>query len=301
MGSYLIKRILQMLVVMLIVSIGVFLLVDLLPADPIYAMLGDSITDETYWKAYYELGLDKPLLTRYFDWLGNALHGEFGVSYQFHVDVKELLAPRLKVTIYLSVLATLICMPLGILFGVISAVNRGKPIDNVITLVSNACSCLPQFWIGIFLLYIFAMKLGWLPSFGFTMPPWKDWTLHFRQLIMPLICLSIDGIAGITRQSRSSMLENIRQDYVRTAKSKGLAKNKVIFVHTLKNSLIPHCDAVRSAAFLHGGRFRVCRECLYHSWNGLFAGKIHYGARCAGGAGMRLADRTGNLPCLYCY
>lgn len=239
MGSYLIKRILQMLVVMLIVSIGVFLLVDLLPADPIYAMLGDSITDETYWKAYYELGLDKPLLTRYFDWLGNALHGEFGVSYQFHMDVKELLAPRLKVTIYLSVLATLICMPLGILFGVISAVNRGKPIDNVITLVSNACSCLPQFWIGIFLLYIFAMKLGWLPSFGFTMPPWKDWTLHFRQLIMPLICLSIDGIAGITRQTHSSMLENIRQDYVRTAKSKGLAKNKVIFVHTLKNSLIP--------------------------------------------------------------
>ena len=294
MGSYLIKRILQMLVVMLIVSIGVFLLVDLLPADPIYAMLGDSITDETYWKAYYELGLDKPLLTRYFDWLGNALHGEFGVSYQFHMDVKELLAPRLKVTIYLSVLATLICMPLGILFGVISAVNRGKPIDNVITLVSNACSCLPQFWIGIFLLYIFAMKLGWLPSFGFTMPPWKDWTLHFRQLIMPLICLSIDGIAGITRQTRSSMLENIRQDYVRTAKSKGLAKNKVIFVHTLKNSLIP-------IVTLFGVRFRVCRECLYHSRNGLFAGKIHYGARCAGGAGMRLADRTGNLPCLYCY
>ena len=88
MGSYLIKRILQMLVVMLIVSIGVFLLVDLLPGDPIYSMLGDSITDETYWKAYYELGLDKPLLTRYFDWLGNALHGEFGVSYQFHMDIR---------------------------------------------------------------------------------------------------------------------------------------------------------------------------------------------------------------------
>ena len=238
MARYLLKRILQTVVVMLIISIGVFLLVSLLPVDPVYAMLGDSITQETYDIAYKELGLDKPLPVRYIDWLVNALRGDFGTSYQFSLPVMELLKERVPITIYLSVLATLIAMPLGVLFGVISAVNRGKASDTVITLVANACSCLPQFWIGIFLMYIFAMKLGWLPSFGFTMP-WDDFGKHVQQLVMPIICLSIDGIAGITRQTRSSMLESIRQDYVRTAWAKGLKARTVIYVHTLKNSLIP--------------------------------------------------------------
>ena len=152
--------------------------------------------------------------------------------------MSELLKERVPITIYLSVLATLIAMPLGVLFGVISAVHRGKAVDTIITLTANACSCLPQFWIGIFLMYIFAMKLGWLPSYGFTMP-WENLGMHFKQLIMPIICLSIDGIAGIARQTRSSMLESIRQDYVRTAWAKGLKERTVIYIHTLKNSLIP--------------------------------------------------------------
>lgn len=238
MAQYLIKRIGQMMLVMLILSIGVFLLVSILPGDLVYAMLGDSITQEEYNIAFLELGLDKPILVRYLEWLGNVVHGDFGTSYQFHQSVSSLLASRIPITIYLSVLATLIAMPLGVLFGVTSAVNRGKLVDTVITLLANACSCLPQFWVGIFLLYIFAMKLGWLPSYGFVMP-WENFGLHFKQLILPLICLSIDGIAGITRQTRSSMLESIRQDYVRTARAKGLKKRRVIYVHTLKNSLIP--------------------------------------------------------------
>lgn len=228
----------QTVVVMLILSIGVFLLVSLLPGDPVYAMLGDSITPQEYDIAYRELGLDKPILQRYFEWLTKALRGDFGTSYQFHQPVSELLKERVPITIYLSVLATLIAMPLGVLFGVISAVHRGKAVDTIITLTANACSCLPQFWIGIFLMYIFAMKLGWLPSYGFTMP-WENLGMHFKQLIMPIICLSIDGIAGIARQTRSSMLESIRQDYVRTAWAKGLKERTVIYIHTLKNSLIP--------------------------------------------------------------
>lgn len=228
----------QTVVVMLILSIGVFLLVSLLPGDPVYAMLGDGITPQEYDIAYRELGLDKPILQRYFEWLTKALRGDFGTSYQFHQPVSELLKERVPITIYLSVLATLIAMPLGVLFGVISAVHRGKAVDTIITLTANACSCLPQFWIGIFLMYIFAMKLGWLPSYGFTMP-WENLGMHFKQLIMPIICLSIDGIAGIARQTRSSMLESIRQDYVRTAWAKGLKERTVIYIHTLKNSLIP--------------------------------------------------------------
>lgn len=238
MARYLIKRLMQTVVVMLILSIGVFLLVSLLPGDPVYAMLGDGITPQEYDIAYRELGLDKPTLQRYFEWLTKALRGDFGTSYQFHQPVSELLKERVPITIYLSVLATLIAMPLGVLFGVISAVHRGKAVDTIITLTANACSCLPQFWIGIFLMYIFAMKLGWLPSYGFTMP-WENLGMHFKQLIMPIICLSIDGIAGIARQTRSSMLESIRQDYVRTAWAKGLKERTVIYIHTLKNSLIP--------------------------------------------------------------
>lgn len=238
MARYLLKRIGQSLIVLLILSVSVFLLMSLLPGDPVYAMLGDGITPEQYQLTYHELGLDQPVMTRYFSWLLNVLRGNFGTSYQFHLPVAELLKERVPITIYLSTLATLIAMPLGVLFGVICAVNRGKKIDAVITLVANACSCLPQFWIGIFLMYIFAMKLKLLPSYGFTMP-WVDFGKHIRQLIMPLICLSIDGIAGITRQTRSSMLESIRQDYVRTAKAKGLKPFAVTYIHTLKNSLIP--------------------------------------------------------------
>lgn len=238
MASYLLRRLFQTLIVMFIVSILAFLLVSMLPGDPVYAILGDQITQETYEQARVELGLDKPVVTRYFVWLGNVLRGDFGTSYQFHMPVMELFKDRIPITMYLSILATLISMPLGVLFGVIAAVNRGKTADSVITLLANACSCMPQFWIGIFLLYILAMKLGWLPSYGFTMP-WEDFGMHIKQLIMPLTCLSIDGVAGIARQTRSSMLEAIRQDYVRTARSKGLARNRVIFIHTLKNSLIP--------------------------------------------------------------
>lgn len=239
MARYLLKRVFQAILVMLIISIGVFLLVSFLPGDPVYAILGEGISQETYYITYQELGLDKPILIRYFNWLSGAFRGDFGTSYQFHMPVKELLAERIPITIYLSVLATLIAMPLGVLFGVISAVHRGKPADTVITLAANVCSCLPQFWVGIFLMYVFAQKLGILPSFGFVMPPWEDFGEHIRHLIMPIICLSIDGIAGIARQTRSSMLESIRQDYVRTARAKGLKEWAVIYVHTLKNSMIP--------------------------------------------------------------
>lgn len=239
MARYLLKRVFQAILVMLIISIGVFLLVSFLPGDPVYAILGEGISQETYDITYQELGLDKPILIRYFDWLSGAFRGDFGTSYQFHMPVKELLAERIPITIYLSVLATLIAMPLGVLFGVISAVHRGKPADTVITLAANVCSCLPQFWVGVFLMYVFAQKLGILPSFGFVMPPWENFGEHIRHLIMPIICLSIDGIAGIARQTRSSMLESIRQDYVRTARAKGLKERAVIYVHTLKNSMIP--------------------------------------------------------------
>ena len=171
-------------------------------------------------------------------WLGDALTGNFGMSQSYNKSVLTVIGERLPVTMYLSLLAFLISVPLGILFGIISAVKRGKPADTAVTLTANICCCLPQFWLGILLMYIFTIVLKWLPSSGWVWP-WEDFGESVRRTIMPLTCLTIGGIASITRQTRSSMLEVIRQDYIRTAKSKGLKGKKVIYIHALKNALLP--------------------------------------------------------------
>ena len=196
------------------------------------------------------------MIVRYFSWLGDALHGDFGQSTQFHVPTVDVLAERIPITMFFSLSAFVISIPLGILFGVISAVYRGKPADTIVTLLANITACLPQFWIALLVMYIFAMRLGWLPSYGFT---WfsEDLALGIRQTIMPLFCLALGGIATTTRQTRSSMLEVIRQDYVRTARSKGLSRRKVIFLHALKNALIPVITilGMRLGSMLAGSMF----------------------------------------------
>lgn len=238
MLRYILRRLGQTLIILVIVSVITYLLIDFLPGDPIAAMTGGEISGETYDRLYHELNMDKPVLVRYAMWLGNALRGHLGTSQSYNKPVITIIAERLPVTIYLSMLAFLLSVPLGIVFGIISAVKRGTAADTTVTLSANICCCLPEFWLGILFLYVFSMKLGWLPSMGFVWP-WQNFGQSIRQTIMPLLCLSIGGIASITRQTRSSMLEVIRQDYIRTARSKGLKSKKVIFVHALKNALLP--------------------------------------------------------------
>ena len=238
MLRYILQRLGQTLLVLLIVSFLTYLLVDFLPGDPIAAMTGGEISGETYDRLFHEMNMDKPVLVRYFLWLKDALTGNLGMSASYHRRVIDIIGERVPVTIYLSLLAFVISVPLGIIFGIISAVRRGSAADTAVTLTANICCCLPQFWLGILFMYIFAMKLGWLPSSGFVWPH-EDFVMSIRQTIMPLLCLAIGGIASITRQTRSSMLEVIRQDYIRTARSKGLKSKKVIYVHALKNALLP--------------------------------------------------------------
>ncbi len=238
MGRYVVKRIAQMVLILFLISIFIFMLISFIPGDPVYAMLGEEVSPEMYNKVYQELHLDKPVIYRYFTWLGNALTGDFGQSTQFHMPTMDLLAERMPVTLYFTFLSFFISIPVGVLLGVLSAVYRGKAIDTIVTLIANITACLPQFWIGILLLYIFAMKLAWLPSFGFVWP-WQDFGKSMQSTIMPLFCLAIGGISSVARQTRSSMLEVIRQDYIRTARSKGLKEKKIIFIHALKNALIP--------------------------------------------------------------
>lgn len=238
MVRYILQRLGQTLIILFIVSLMTYLLVDFLPGDPIAAMTGGEISGETYERLYHELNMDKPVLVRYALWLKGALTGSLGTSQIYHRPVIEVIAERLPVTIFLSLLAFFISVPLGILFGIISAVRRGTAADTIVTTTANICCCLPEFWLGILFLYLFSMRLGWLPSSGFVWP-WENFGLSVRSIIMPLLCLAVGGIASITRQTRSSMLEVIRQDYIRTARSKGLREKKVIFVHALKNALLP--------------------------------------------------------------
>lgn len=238
MAKYMFKRLGSTLVIVVIVSILTFLLVSFMPKDPVYSLYGTDITQEEYDMRYVEMGLDQPVLVRYLNWAADVLHGDFGTSYRYHDDVLKIIGEKLGVTMYLCFVSTLISFPIGILLGIITAVKRGKWQDNLLTMLANITSSIPSFVIAIVLLWVFCIRLRLLPSSGFTFP-WVDFGEHIQQIIMPLICLSIGGVASVCRQTRSSMLEAIRQDYVRTARSKGLKEGFIIYKHVLRNGLVP--------------------------------------------------------------
>lgn len=256
MTKYMLHRVLQTLLIVVIVSFISFLLVSIMPKDPVYALLGADVTEEDYWTTYYRLGLDKPLIVRYFMWAGNALRGDFGNSYAYNMPVWDILGPKLGITIYLSVVAMLISFPLGIVLGIITAVNKGKASDSIITLIANFLCGVPQFVVAICLLYLFAMKLKVLPAIGFTYP-WVNFSKHMSQIVMPMICLVLQSAAGVCRQTRSSMLEAYGQDYVRTARSKGLKEGFVIYKHVMGNGLIPIITLIggRLSSLIGGAMF----------------------------------------------
>ncbi len=242
MGTYIIRRVLQMVIVLVLVTIIVFLLVRLLPGDPILMYLTredlDVITQEQVDTLRHDLGLDRPLLVQYVDWLGKAARGDLGTSIIHRGKVIDDVKKRLPITIYLGALAFVISIIIGIPLGVIAAVRRGTWLDNLVTSAANLGITTPNFWLGILLIYLFGYKLGWLPIFGYT-SPLKDISANIQQIIMPVFCLAVPPIASGARLTRSSMLEVMRQDYIRTAWSKGLTERVIIFKHALKNSLIP--------------------------------------------------------------
>lgn len=238
MGRFILKRLWQTLIILLLVSVIAFSLIQFIPGDPVYVMLGESITPEYHDTVYHNMGLDQPLTTQYFNWLKNMLHGDMGYSYHFRKNVNELIASRLPVTLTLGVISAILSIVLGVFFGALTAVKRGKAIDNVLTVLANIGLATPSFWIAVLLVLIFSVKLRWLPPAGFTLP-WVNFSKSIRQMVLPVICMSMGGVASYTRQMRSSMLEVINQDYIRTARSKGLPESKVIWRYAIKNSLIP--------------------------------------------------------------
>jgi len=243
--------------VIFLVTIISFLLLQIVPGDPVLQILGSHATPEQQAILRHDLGLDQPVVTQYIRWIGGIFRGDFGKSIIYHENVAALIKERLPITAYLSVIALVISTVLGVIGGVISAVRRGSALDSFISLFANTAVAIPTFWLGIVGIYIFGLKLGWLPIEGWT-SPFIDFAKSTRQLIMPVFALSVPNIAIVVRQTRSSMLETIRQDYVRTATSKGLRRNTVLYKHALRNALIPVVTLVGMAlAFLIGGEVLI--------------------------------------------
>jgi peptide/nickel transport system permease protein len=238
LANYILRRIIQTFFVLIIISILCFLLIHLTPGDPVSMMLGTNALQSQIDFAKHEMGLDKPLVQQYFSWVFNALHGDFGQSIRYKVPVTKLFEERFPITAYLSFLALILSIALGITTGIISAVRRGSFLDQALVVIATTGIGLPVFWLGIIGIYIFGLKLHWLPVQGWVMPSVDFWN-STRHAIMPVILLAIPSLAVTARQTRSSMLEVVRQDYIRTAWSKGLKEQIVIMRHGLKNALIP--------------------------------------------------------------
>ena len=230
------------LVVIVLVSVAIFLIMHLLPGEPLVLYAGDidlnTLSNEEIQELRAELGLDKSLGEQYFRWVGGIFHGDWGFSILYREPVGELLKDTYPITLYIGMWAFFISAILGIVVGLIAGLKRGKWIDQTITVFAYLGVATPNFWLGVLLIWIFSLKLGLLPVAGFTLP-WEDFWLSTKQLIMPVICMSVVGLAATARQMRSSIIEVIRQDYIRTARAKGLHERDVIRGHALKNSLIP--------------------------------------------------------------
>jgi peptide/nickel transport system permease protein len=243
MTVYIVRRLLQSLLVLLLVTLLVFFVMRLLPGDPIIIYVAQNastqaMNPEQIEMLRHEFGLDRPIFVQYVSWVSNIVRGDFGESIYYHEHVGVLMAERFPVTLHIGVLAMVVGAVFGILFGLIAAVYRGRWIDKILTPLTYVGICIPVFWLGILLIYLFGLKLNWLPISGYT-PLFEDFWMNSKQLIMPVICLAAFPLAANARQMRSSMLEVIRQDYIRTAWAKGLSQKLIIFRHAMKNSLIP--------------------------------------------------------------
>jgi len=242
MLTYIIRRLFFAFLILILTTVIVFLAMRILPGDPILMLVSSEtaqeFNEERLIQLRHEFGLDKPMVFQYFDWIIGVFQGDLGVSILHQSPVSDEILRRLPITFHIGALAFIIGHIIGIPAGIISAVRRGKWLDNVITTFANIGITIPNFWLGILLMYAFGLHLNWLPIMGYT-SPFDDFFLSTKQLIMPLICMVLFPIAGSARQARSSMLEVLHKDYIRTAWAKGLKERTIIARHALRNGLIP--------------------------------------------------------------
>lgn len=230
MAKYIIKRLLVVIPTLLFIVFVVFFILNVTPGDPGRIMLGPTATQEQVDMLNESLGVNRPLLVRYGEYIWNALHGDFGTSYTFNVPVTSVLMPKFPTTLKLAVLSVVFSALLGIPLGILSAVKKHSLLDHMLTVIALFLASVPGFWLGLMLMLFLSLQLGLLPSSG--VGTWQ----HF---VMPVMTLALPSAAFISRLTRTTMLDSMNQDYIRTAKGKGARDGRVIFGHALRNALIP--------------------------------------------------------------
>ena len=239
MGGYILKRLVSAIPVLLGITIIVFLIMSLIPGDPATAILGSYATPENVEKLNQDLGLDKPMVQRYGIWLGNMLTGDFGRSYSLNRPVLDEILERFNATLILAGTSFVLCSVLGILAGVISAARQYGLADKAITFVVLIGISVPSFFLGMMMILLFAVKLRWLPVSGmYAIYGGGDLPDLLNHLIMPALALATVATGVIARLSRSAMLEVLRQDYIRTARAKGVPERRVIMGHALRAAMV---------------------------------------------------------------
>lgn len=239
MGGYIVKRLISAVPVLLGITVIVFLIMAMIPGDPATAILGSYATPENVEKLNRDLGLDKPLVQRYFIWLGNMLTGDFGRSFSLNRPVLDEVMERFNATLILAGTAFVACALLGILAGVISAARQYGLADKAITFVVLIGISVPSFFLGMMMILLFAVNLRWLPVSGmYAIYGGGDLPDLLRHLAMPAVALAVVATGVIARLSRSAMLEVLRQDYIRTARAKGVPERRVIARHALRAAMV---------------------------------------------------------------
>lgn len=230
MFAYILRRLIQSALILLGVSFITFVLLYVLPADPVRQIAGRSATAETVASIRQQLGLDQPFIVQYGDYLWNLINGNLGRSYLQKTEVTDLILSRLPATLQLLVAAIICELLIGLPLGIIAALNRGKLLDNALMLTSFMTVSAPQFVVALLLLFIFAVTLGWFPIGGYG---------TFSHIVLPALTLGILGSGWYSRIVRSSMIDVLRADFIRTARAKGLGRSRVIFGHALPNAILP--------------------------------------------------------------
>jgi peptide/nickel transport system permease protein len=238
---YFLNRSAQAIGVVILVSMIVFAVMRLLPGDPIMILSGtgtEALSPTEEARLRHELGLDQALPVQYYHWIAGILQGDWGTSTRTGGPVWQDLASRAPTTIQLAIFGWILAVSIGLSAGVVSAVNRGRSFDTAASLFAMFGIAMPDFWLAILLIYFFALQLGWLPAVGYVSPS-TDLRQSLVHLLMPALALGLHEAAVIMRQTRSSMLEVLFQDYIRVARAKGTPQRVIIWVHALRNAALP--------------------------------------------------------------
>lgn len=263
MWKYILKRLLLMIPILIGVTFIVFFIMSLTPGDPAAVILGDQATAEALEAMREELGLNKPLVVRYGNFLWDLVHGDLGISYRNRIPVWPQIIDKFPNTVVLAIAGILVALVIGIPVGIISAKKQYTKLDNISMVLSLIGVSMPNFWLGLLLSLLFALKLGWLPSQGMG----QGFIPLLRSLVLPALTLGTGVAATVARMTRSSMLEVIRQDYISTARAKGVAEGEITRRHMLRNAMIPIVTAVGlQFGVLLGGA--MLTETIF-SWPGL--------------------------------